>query len=77
VPGLKIVAPAIPLDAKGFIKAAIRDDNPALCFEHKFLYRRIKQDLPGDEEILTDQELEHKRILLEQLEALEAQMDID
>ncbi len=40
-PGLKVVAPATPYDAKGLLKAAIRDDNPVVYFEHKGLYRRI------------------------------------
>lgn len=52
-PGLKIVAPATARDAKGLIKAAVRDDDPVLYFEHKYLYRRIKEDLPAGEEILT------------------------
>ncbi len=52
-PGLKLVAPATARDAKGLIKAAIRDEDPVLYFEHKFLYRRIKEDLPEGEEILT------------------------
>ena len=52
-PGLKLVAPATVRDAKGLIKAAIRDDDPVIYFEHKFLYRRIKEDLPEGEEILT------------------------
>jgi 2-oxoisovalerate dehydrogenase E1 component beta subunit len=48
-PGLKIVEPATPYDAKGLIKAAIRDDDPVLYFEHKYLYRRIRGDVPeGD-----------------------------
>jgi len=52
-PGFKIVCPATARDAKGLIKAAIRDDDPVLYFEHKYLYRRIKEDLPEGEEILT------------------------
>ncbi len=52
-PGLKLVCPATVRDAKGLIKAAIRDEDPVIYFEHKFLYRRIKDDLPEDEEILT------------------------
>lgn len=48
-PGLKLVAPSTPYDAKGLLKAAIRDPNPVIYFEHKFLYRRIKAILPeGD-----------------------------
>lgn len=49
VPGLKVVAPATVYDAKGLLKAAIRDGNPVLYFEHKRLYRSIKENLPdGD-----------------------------
>jgi 2-oxoisovalerate dehydrogenase E1 component beta subunit len=52
-PGLKLVAPATARDAKGLIKSAIRDEDPVLYFEHKYLYRRIKEQLPEGEEILT------------------------
>lgn len=48
-PGLKVVAPSTPYDAKGLLKAAIRDNNPVLYFENKYLYRRLKADVPDDD----------------------------
>ncbi len=47
-PGLKVVYPAFPFDAKGLLATAIEDPNPVLFFEHKALYRSIYQDVPED-----------------------------
>lgn len=47
-PGLKIVFPSTPYEAKGLLCAAIEDPNPVMVFEHKFLYRSIREDIPDD-----------------------------
>ena len=51
-PGIKIAYPATVEDAKGLLKAAIRDDDPVLFFEHKYLYRRIKAPSPPPEHVV-------------------------
>ena len=51
-PGLKVVAPATAYDAKGLIKAAIRDQDPVIYLEHKYLYRRIKEALPAGDHVV-------------------------
>src|SRR5215204_5798192 len=48
IPGLKIVCPATPEDAKGLLVTAIEDPNPVLYFEHKHLYRRLKAEVPEE-----------------------------
>lgn len=48
VPGLKVIYPAFPRDAKGLLNTAFNDPNPVLFFEHKALYRSIRQDVPVD-----------------------------
>ena len=50
-PGLKVVAPATAADAKGLLKSAIRDDDCVLFFEHKYLYRRIKGEMPAGDHL--------------------------
>jgi 2-oxoisovalerate dehydrogenase E1 component beta subunit len=52
VPGLKIVAPSTPYDAKGLLKAAVRDENPVLFLECKYLYRRVKAEVPDEEYVV-------------------------
>jgi 2-oxoisovalerate dehydrogenase E1 component beta subunit len=49
IPGLKVVCPATPEDAKGLLVESIRDPNPVLYFEHKHLYRRIKGEVPDEQ----------------------------
>lgn len=49
VPGLKVVTPATAYDAKGLMKASIRDNDPVIFFEHKALYRRIKDEIPEED----------------------------
>lgn len=60
-PGLKVVVPSNPYDAKGLLKAAIRDDNPVVYFEHKSLYRRIKGRVPEEDYTVPIGKLEVKR----------------
>jgi pyruvate/2-oxoglutarate/acetoin dehydrogenase E1 component len=50
--GIKIICPSFPADAKGLIKSAIRDDNPCMFLEHKWIYRRIREQVPEDPDVL-------------------------
>jgi 2-oxoisovalerate dehydrogenase E1 component beta subunit len=50
--GIKVICPAFPADAKGLIKSAIRDDNPCMFLEHKWIYRRIREQVPEDPDFL-------------------------
>lgn len=61
VAGLKLVAPSTPADAKGLLKAAIRDPNPVIYFEHKYLYRHIKGQVPEEDTIVPIGQAEVKR----------------
>ncbi|WP_280768370.1 alpha-ketoacid dehydrogenase subunit beta [Salipaludibacillus daqingensis] len=61
VPGLKIVMPSTPYDAKGLLKAAIRSDDPVLFFEHKRAYRLIKGEVPDEDYTLPIGKAEVKR----------------
>jgi 2-oxoisovalerate dehydrogenase E1 component len=47
-PGLKVVFPSTPYDAKGLMNAAIEDPNPVMVFEHKYLYRSLKEEIPDE-----------------------------
>lgn len=60
-PGLKIVIPSTPYDAKGLLKAAIRDPDPVLFFEHKRAYRLIKGEVPADDYVLPLGKVDVKR----------------
>ncbi len=50
--GVKVVCPAFPADAKGLLLASIRDNNPVVFYEHKGLYRKIKEDVPEGEYVV-------------------------
>jgi pyruvate dehydrogenase E1 component beta subunit len=52
VPGLKVVVPSTPADAKGLLKAAIRDDNPVVFFEDKISYTKVKGPVPDDDYVI-------------------------
>jgi pyruvate dehydrogenase E1 component beta subunit len=52
VPGLKVVLPSTPADAKGLLKASVRDDDPVVFLEHKFLYKRLKGLVPEGDHVV-------------------------
>jgi 2-oxoisovalerate dehydrogenase E1 component beta subunit len=61
VPGLKVLTPSTPHDAKGLLKAAIRDPDPVIYFEHKYLYRRTKGKVPDEDFVIPIGKAEVKR----------------
>ncbi|MBI3780671.1 MAG: alpha-ketoacid dehydrogenase subunit beta [candidate division NC10 bacterium] len=61
VAGLKLVAPSTPRDAKGLLKAAIRDPDPVIYFEHKYLYRHMKGEVPEGDNVVPIGKAEVKR----------------
>ncbi len=61
VPGLKVVAPSTPHDAKGLLKAAIRDPDPVIYFEHKRAYRLIRGDVPDEDYVVPIGEAARRR----------------
>jgi len=60
-PGLKVIAPATPYDAKGLLKSAIRDNNPVICLEHKKTYRLVRGEVPEEEYTLPIGQADIKR----------------
>jgi acetoin:2,6-dichlorophenolindophenol oxidoreductase subunit beta len=52
IPGLKVVVPSTPYDAKGLFKAAVREDNPVVIFEHKISYNKVKGPVPEEEYLI-------------------------
>ena len=52
IPGLKVIVPSTPYDAKGLFKSAIRDDNPVVIFEHKISYRKVKGHVPAEDYVI-------------------------
>src|SRR5688500_7374542 len=52
IPGLKVVVPSTPYDAKGLFKAAVREDNPVVFFEHKISYRKVKGPVPDEDYVI-------------------------
>jgi len=62
VPGLKVVTPSTPYDAKGLLKAAVRDEDPVLFFEHKRTYRRVRGEVPEEDYVVPIGVAEVKRV---------------